>query len=101
MIFQSRLHLLTKRCLYVIKDIYACFIDYEKAFHNVQHGLLIRILQEKEIDNLDIRIKGLKTYITIMIEQAQTEDVQIKRGVRQGCILSPILFHIYSEPSYM
>ncbi|XP_077295049.1 uncharacterized protein LOC143917414 [Arctopsyche grandis] len=39
-------------------DVYACFIDYEKAFDNVRHNKLIEILSQIGLDKRDIRLIG-------------------------------------------
>lgn len=31
------------------------------------------------------------------MENAKSEEVEIKKGVRQGCVLSVLLFSVYSE----
>ena len=38
------------------KDIYVCFIDYEKAFDRVNHENLCKVLKSTGIDGKDIRI---------------------------------------------
>ncbi|KAJ2952534.1 hypothetical protein O0L34_g6852 [Tuta absoluta] len=91
---------LMQRCWDMNQTVYICFIDYEKAFDRVQHQKLIEILHNTGIDSKDIRIiRNLYWQQTanVRVEQALSNDVKILRGVRQGCILSPILFNIYAE----
>jgi len=38
------------------KNVFICFIDYQKPFDNMRHDQLIPILQETDIDEKDIRI---------------------------------------------
>lgn len=94
------LNVMCQRCLDMNQNIYMCFIDYNKAFDKVRHDHLMRLLVEKSLDKRDIRIISKIYYnqkANIRIEQETTEEIEIKKGVRQGCILSPILFNLYSE----
>ena len=89
-----------EKCRDMNVDLYLCFIDYEKAFDRVQHEKLINILKNKGLDGRDINIIGnlyWRQRAVVRIEGEYTNDTEICRGVRQGCILSPILFNIYSE----
>ena len=38
-----------------------------------------------------------KQKASVRTNQEESEEIEIKRGIRQGCILSPILFSLYSE----
>lgn len=92
--------ILVQRCQDVNKDVYACYIDYSKAFDNVRHEKLINILTGMDIDYRDIRIVSNLYWgqtAKIKIENELSEDINIRKGVRQGCVLSPMLFNIYSE----
>ena len=89
-----------ERCLEVKKDVYLCFIDYTKAFDRVQHSKLIDILENLDIDGKDLRIiKNLywEQSAAVKIGNEVSKFQPIKRGVRQGCVLSPDLFSIYTE----
>lgn len=94
------LNILAQRCLDMNQKVYACFIDLEKAFDKVQHHRMINILKTKDVDSRDIRIiHNLYWNQTakIKVENELTEEMEIRRGVRQGCVLSPLLFNLYSE----
>ena len=79
---------------------YLCFIDYAKAFDCVDHSKLWKILKEMRIpDHLTCLLRNLYAgqEATVRTGHGTTDCFQIGKGVRQGCILSPCLFNLYSE----
>ena len=84
----------------VKKKLYACFIDYEKAFDRVFHAKLMEILLNVDIDSKDRRIiQNLYWEQTASVKtgSGMSDTFKVKRGVRQGCVLSPLLFNIYTD----
>ena len=82
------------------KNIYFCFIDYAKAFDCVDHNKLWKILKEMGIpDHLTCLLRNLYAgqAATVRTGHGTTDWVQIGKGVRQACILSPCLFNFYAE----
>ena len=82
------------------KNIYFCFIDYTKTFDCVDHNKLWKILQEMGIPNhLTCLLRNLYAgqEATFRTEHRTTDRFQSRKGVRQGCILSPCLFNLYAE----
>lgn len=84
----------------VNEDLYVCFIDWEKAFDRVEWNILLRVLKEIELNWKDRRLirelyKGQK--VVVRVEEEETEEITIGRGVRQGCCMSPSLFNLYAE----
>ena len=94
------LRMLAERCLDVQKEIFICFVDYEKAFDKVRHEILMNILNSLMLDGRDLRIiKNLywNQRVAVRVAGDKSSWQDIRRGVRQGCVLSPDLFNIYSE----
>ena len=82
------------------KDLYICFIDYSKAFDSVDHAKLWVIMDKMGIpSHITTLIKNLYTgqEAVVRTEAGDTEWFPIGKGVRQGCILSPCLFNLYTE----
>ena len=82
------------------KNISFCFIDYAKAFDCVDHNKLWKNLKEMGIpDHLTCHLKNLYAgqEATVRTGHGTTDWFQIRKGVRQGCILSHCLFNIYAE----
>ena len=79
---------------------YFCFIDYAKAFDCVDHNKLRKILKEMEIpDHLTCLLRNLYAgqEAAVRTGHGTTDWFQIRKGIRQGCILSPCLFKLYAE----
>ena len=82
------------------KNIYFCFIDYAKVFDCVDHNKLWKILKDTGIpDHLTSLLRNLYAgqEATVRTGPGTTDWFQIRKGVCQGCILSPCLFNLYAE----
>ena len=83
------------------KNIYFCFIDYAKAFDCVDHNKLWKILREMGIipGHLICLLRNLYAgqEATVRTAHGTTDWFQIRKGVRQGCMLLPCLFISYTE----
>ena len=82
------------------KNIYFCFIDYAKDFDCVDHNKRWKILKEMGIpDHLTCLLRNLHAgqEATVRTGHGTTDWFQVRKGVRQGCILSPCLFNLYED----
>ncbi|KMQ86480.1 hypothetical protein RF55_14524 [Lasius niger] len=78
--------------------IYAVFVDLKAAFDNVDREILWSIMEEKGVDgSLIKRIKKIyeETEVVIRTKDGLSQSFITKKGVRQGCVLSPALFSLY------
>ena len=69
-------NLVNKYCHKNQSKMYGCFVDFSKAFDSIR--------------NL---YNGDKTFIKINDKISQ--GIEVGKGVRQGCIMSPLLFNIF------
>ena len=77
-----------------------CFIDYAKAFDSADHNKLWKILQEMGIpDHFTCLLRNLYAgqEATVRTGHETTDWFKIRKGVRQGCIVSPCIFNFYAE----
>ena len=82
------------------KKFYFCFTNYAKAFDYVDYNKLWKILQETGIpDHLTCFLRNLYTgqKAKVRTGHGTTDWFQIRKGVCQGCTLSPCLFNLYAE----
>lgn len=85
----------SERSVEVQRDIYLCSICHEKACDQVQHEDLINISKGPGGDRKDLRIIIIQTISepesNCKSEGDKSELIDIKHGVRQGCVLLPHL----------
>jgi hypothetical protein len=75
--------------------LYVIFINYEKAFDSMKREIMWLMLQKygiprKIIHIIKILYDGFKCKISH--EGKLPDFIEVRNGVRQGCILSPTLF---------
>jgi hypothetical protein len=94
------MRILSERSLQYGKDVFVCFVDYEKAFDRVDWVKLMDVLKKIGVDWRDRRLITnlyMGQEIKIRIDGEDSQPGKLGRGVRQGCPLSPLLFNIYIE----
>jgi hypothetical protein len=76
-------------------SLHLVFIDFKKAFDNLHHNNIWTAMQRKGIPTKLLNI--IKAQYTsfkcrILHNGSLSEPIPCKSGVRQGCVLSPLLF---------
>ena len=91
-------NLFNKYCIKDGKYIYACFVDFRKAFDTVpRHIMFQKLLSHGITGKFYNSIKNMYTQDFACVDTGEnlTEKFRINQGVKQGCILSPLLFNIF------
>lgn len=101
----------TDLCTFVLKEIidfyvshsspiYICFMDASKAFDKVNHWILFKKLLKRGVPKFIVRLLSVwyssqKFYIKW--SNKLSSGFNVSNGVRQGGIMSPILFNLYVD----
>ena len=82
------------------QPLFMCFVDFRKAFDLVSHNKLWLTMMEMgypaHLINLIQKLYE-KQLAKVRVAGTHSEWFRIKKGVRQGCVLSPYLFNIVAE----
>ena len=81
-------------------DVYACFIDVSKAFDSVNHDILMKQLLKCGIPGIFVNLIHYwydNQWVNVKFLSCISEDWKIGNGVRQGGVLSGLLFGIYID----
>ena len=77
-----------------------CFVDFKQAFDSISHDKLWVTMMDMgyPIHLIDLRAKLYKKQLAkVEVAGTLSEWFRVKKGVRQGCDLSPYLFNILVE----
>jgi len=78
--------------------VYVCFLDASKAFDRVNHWTLFKKLLKRKLPILIVRLIVFwytKQECCVRWGSSLSNPFNVTNGVRQGGILSPILFNLY------
>ena len=89
-------------CYYNLKhtNVYCTMLDASKAFDRVNYCKLFKLLLQRNISPLVLRLLvNMYTNQTLRVRWSNTVSSQFSvcNGVKQGGVLSPILFAIYTD----
>jgi len=83
------------------KELWAAFLDIQKAYDTVDFRALEEILIKFGFHHKTVQLilnmnKNLQCQV--VFENSQSGNIKIERELRQGCPLSPLLFILFLEP---
>lgn len=82
------------------QPLYLCFVDFAKAFDSVAHEKLWMTMLDMGYPPHIVQLLSnlyKKQKAAVKVAQTVSDWFQVRKGVRQGCVLSPYLFNIIAE----
>lgn len=84
----------------LIDDGFILFLDFYKAFDSVEHEFILKTLHyfgfgEKFKDIIQMLYSDINSCVSL--GQGTCKRFNIRRGIRQGCGSSPLLFIMVAE----
>ena len=79
-------------------NVHTCYVDVEKAYDRVPCEKLSGVLRECGVDGrLLLGVKSLRSWSEVCVDVGRVKSRQftVVVGLRQGCVLSPLLFIVY------
>ena len=80
--------------------VYSCFLDASKAFDRVDHSVLLKLLLKRNLPPIILRFLFSwyqMQFLSIRWNTTFSTKFGVSNGVRQGGVLSPILFTVYID----
>lgn len=80
--------------------LYMCFIDLKAAYDTVRRDILWQTVEEYGVSSKLCRLlKSLyaDNQAAVRVEGELTEWFRVESGLRQGCLLSPMLFNVFFD----
>ena len=79
-------------------NVFALALDASKAFDRVNYLKLFKLLESRDLNPVYIRFlldNYIKQQLRVMYNGQSSEWFNVSNGVKQGAVLSPILFSVY------
>ena len=83
-----------------VSEVFATFMDAKKAFGMVKHSLLFRKLLDRNLPPIFTRlliVMDISQRAQVKWENDLSDSFSITNGVKQGAVLSAILFCVYTD----
>jgi hypothetical protein len=91
---------LSEKAIEYGKELDILFVDQEKAFDRVDRNILWETLENYGIKGHlleNIRALYQNCQSAVRTTEGLTDTFETRTGVRQGCVLSPLLFNVYID----
>jgi len=93
----NTLRIIIEQCIEWSSRLYAVFIDFEKAFDSVNREAMWKEVKNYGVPKqlIDLIKETYQGYMCRVVhEGCVSEPFPVRAGVKQGCILSPLVFLI-------